>query len=103
VHARTREDACALAATQIARFPNDVPFGLLYLVDDGATEARLAGTANIEPGTAYAPPCIALADRSVWPLDRGADHDTSSIVQLTDGPGGARPAAVSRSASSWLG
>jgi len=94
VHARTREDACALAATQIARFPNDVPFGLLYLVDDGATEARLAGTANIEPGTAYAPPCIALADRSVWPLDRGADHDTSSIVQLTDGPGGARAAVV---------
>ena len=58
--AKTPADACALVAAQTARFPSDVPFALLYLLDEVAGVVRLAGAANIEPGTPEAPASIAL-------------------------------------------
>ncbi len=48
-HARTPQEACARAAEEIARAPNDIPFALLYLLD-GAGTATLVGAANIAPG-----------------------------------------------------
>ncbi len=52
--ARTPAEACAHAAAEIARAPNDVPFALLYLVDDAGV-ATLAGAANVAAGSALAP------------------------------------------------
>ena len=37
-------------------------------MEEGGAWAKLAGAANIEPGTPKAPISIALGDRSVWPL-----------------------------------
>jgi PAS domain S-box-containing protein len=50
----TPAEACAHAAAEIARVPNDVPFALLYL-DDGTGRFALAGAANITPGSRFAP------------------------------------------------
>ncbi len=66
--AKTRADACALIATQIARAPADVPFALFYLLDDAASTATLAGAANIDPNDACAPASIVIGDDSIWPL-----------------------------------
>jgi signal transduction histidine kinase/CheY-like chemotaxis protein len=85
--ARTKEEACATAAAHISRFPNDIPFALLYLVDDDAHVATLAGASNLEPGIPISPASIALDDESVWPL-------RPCVVTLANGPAGARGAAI---------
>jgi len=92
--AKTQADACAHAAAQIARFPGDVPFALLYLLDEGEKGTRLAGLANIEPGSPRAPPSIARGDRSLWPFDERAPDGAPLQVDLVDGPAGARAAVI---------
>jgi signal transduction histidine kinase/DNA-binding response OmpR family regulator len=90
--ARSKEDACATAAAHMVRFPNDLPFALLYLVDDGARGATLAGAANLESGTPVSPVSIAVGDESVWPLT--ASNKSPRIVELANGPAGARGAVI---------
>jgi len=91
--AKTPDEACALAAAQIARAPNDVPFALLYLLDDASSAFRLAGVANIEAGTPRSPASIAVGDSSTWPFDPAAPSPPRSVA-LEDGPGGARGAVI---------
>ncbi|HEX6320675.1 MAG TPA: ATP-binding protein [Burkholderiales bacterium] len=55
--ARTVADACALSAGVLAGNPADIPFGLIYLFEEGG--ARLAGTAGVLPDD----------DPHDWPLD----------------------------------
>ena len=90
--AGSREDACARAATHLARFVNDVPFALLYLLDEDSDAARLAGTANIQPGSAYAPTTIRLGEGGTWPLD-GALAEPR-YVDFPMGPAGSRGGVI---------
>src|SRR5204862_5606495 len=50
--AKTPEEACAAAAETFARHNEDVPFALLYLLNDDRTSAHLAGAAGIATGLA---------------------------------------------------
>ena len=70
------------------------PFRALYLIDEVAKVARLAGLSNIEPGSPRAPASIASGDRSLWPLDERAPDGAPSLVELADGPAGARAAVI---------
>jgi hypothetical protein len=45
--AKTAEEACAIASSTLAQYPEDVPFALLYLLDANRKYARLAGAAGI--------------------------------------------------------
>jgi signal transduction histidine kinase/CheY-like chemotaxis protein len=92
--AKTPGEACALAAAQIARAPNDIPFALLYLIDETSYVARLAGTANIESGTPRAPTSIAPGDHATWPFEASGKAGPPRFVTLEDGPGGARGAVL---------
>ncbi len=94
---RTKEDACAHAAAQIARFPNDVPFALLYLIDEGGHVARLAGAAHIEVGSPRAPASIVFGDHSLWPLDESAIDPAPRLVPSSMGPEALAPPRSSRS------
>jgi hypothetical protein len=58
--AKTAEEACAIAATALARHPKDVPFALLYLIDPIKNCARLAGATGIGPREDLAPELIEL-------------------------------------------
>jgi hypothetical protein len=49
-HAKTAEDACAVAAAALSNHAKDVPFALLYLIDPKRNSARLAGAAGVAPG-----------------------------------------------------
>jgi signal transduction histidine kinase len=77
--AKTAEEACDHIAVALAGHERDVPFALLYLIDDETGVARLAGAAGAAPGQAISPTTIALdADLAsgTWPLAqaaRGAD------------------------------
>ncbi len=92
--ARTAEEACAQAMPRIARFPNDVPFALLYLLDEGAGIARLAGTANLEPGTPRSPVTIAFGDGSVWPFEQALAHASPPFAEVPAGVPGSRGATI---------
>jgi signal transduction histidine kinase/chemotaxis response regulator CheB len=67
--ARAPEQAGEQATAALARFPADVPFALVYLIDQSRREARLAGVAGLEAGAYAAPQIIDLVNGSpVWPL-----------------------------------
>ena len=97
--ARTPEEACAHAAARIAQAPDDVPFALIYLLDDAARVARLAGVANIEAGTSRSPTTIPFGDASTWPFDELEPLHAPRFVELEDLPhaGGAMILPIERS------
>ena len=59
--AHTTEAACAVAATILSRHSRDVPFALLYLLDETGRRAHLAGCAGIERGLPLSPRSIDLS------------------------------------------
>jgi signal transduction histidine kinase len=71
--ARSAEETCALAASTLAAAPADLPFCLLYLLDEAVAgagrRARLAGAAGLAPGGPASPALIDVADAAgPWPL-----------------------------------
>ncbi len=92
--AGTTEEACAHAAAQIARFPDDVPFALLYLIDESARVARLVGASNLDRDTPRSPASIPSGDRSVWPFDEALTHASPRFVELEAGVDGARGVVI---------
>ncbi len=68
-HAKTAEDACAVAAAVLSNHAKDVPFALLYLVDPKGSEVRLAGAAGIARGEAFSPLQMPTdASAAPWPV-----------------------------------
>jgi PAS domain S-box-containing protein len=70
--ARTPEEACASAARVLERNPIDVPFALLYALDDGGRVARRLAHPGLPADHAAAPERIELAAPAAhgWPLAR---------------------------------
>ncbi|MCG6156481.1 ATP-binding protein [Rubinisphaera margarita] len=65
---QSQEDASRFAATALARNPHDLPFVLLYLLDD-QKRARLAGSCGLLPNDAVCPQIIDLEhDQTPWPF-----------------------------------
>jgi signal transduction histidine kinase len=73
--ARTRDAltvrrACELAAGVLAENSADLPFALVYLLNDDGTRAVLAGASGLHTGTAASPLVVDLEEPggSAWPL-----------------------------------
>ena len=64
---RTADDACSIAAEVLCRYPKDLPFSLLYLLDGERNRAHLVGTAGIAIDHAAGPAVIDLAEDSAYP------------------------------------
>ena len=83
--AKTAEEACVMAAATLAQHPKDIPFALLYLLEDDGQRARLAGATGLPTGTPASPLVIELgADTGtggVWPL---ADAVRTEAMQVID-------------------
>lgn len=78
--ARSVEEACQVAARTLEANPLDLPFALIYLIDDAGSMAHLAGAVGLEQGGLASPHRVDLSDAaptSIWPLAR---------VALTDQP-----------------
>ncbi|GID31689.1 SpoIIE family protein phosphatase [Paractinoplanes brasiliensis] len=69
---RTEEQVLAFAAAQLARNPNDLPFTLTYMFDDGVP--RLAGSTGL-------PAEHPLADPTRWPA-AAVSHGEPIVVDL---------------------
>ncbi|WP_438024540.1 sensor histidine kinase [Sorangium sp. So ce233] len=67
------EETCARSVSTLGASSADVPFALLYLIEPGGAEARLAAAEGLAPGGRASPERISLADEgAVWPLSRVA-------------------------------
>jgi signal transduction histidine kinase/FixJ family two-component response regulator len=92
--AKTPAQACALAAAQLAHAPSDVPFALIYLVDEGEGVARRVGASNIDTDSPLAPATMAPGEHAPWPFPSSRTPGQKRFVPLEQGPGGARGAMV---------
>jgi signal transduction histidine kinase/DNA-binding response OmpR family regulator len=62
IERKTAEEACSIAADALARYTKDVPFALLYLIEPGKNQARLACVVGADQGGAFCPSVLELSD-----------------------------------------
>ncbi|WP_433926822.1 ATP-binding protein [Sorangium cellulosum] len=92
--AKSVDDACRVMMETVAQAGRDLPFALLYVVEQDGARASLAASAGLDPGHAAAPAAVSLepAEGAVWPLHRAlreeVDVDLSAPSEL---PAGALP------------
>jgi signal transduction histidine kinase len=68
---RSVESASRASLAALARHAGEIPFALLYLVEEDRSQARLAAAAGLVPGTPASPPLVALessAGTRGWPI-----------------------------------
>lgn len=95
------DDACRTAARILAAHSNDLPFALLYLLDDDGNSAHLAGSAGLEPDRVGSPSTVVIDDCSPWPfrevMKQGQAVDVTDLVaRLGRFPGGPWPDSPQR-------
>jgi signal transduction histidine kinase len=83
--AKTAAEACAVAAECLDRHPEDVPFGLLYLISDDREKARLAGAAGIvrddlESWREIDLGAASSSGKGTWPLAEAAQSERVQVV-----------------------
>ncbi|HET9594225.1 MAG TPA: ATP-binding protein [Anaeromyxobacteraceae bacterium] len=79
--AKSAEEACASAARALSPHGKDLPFALVYLLEEDGRVARLAGAAGVAPGTACSPAVVDLqGDGEGWPLARVAREEEAVVV-----------------------
>jgi signal transduction histidine kinase len=81
--AKTPEAACKTAADILGANPGDIPFSLLYLLDDDAKQARLVAASGFARDDVAGPDKIDLTspvDGSGWPLKRVLDSGSAELV-----------------------
>ncbi|HEX7334068.1 MAG TPA: ATP-binding protein [Pyrinomonadaceae bacterium] len=81
---RSVEDACRTATEILSGNQHDIPFALVYLLDESGKRVRLMGTSGLEPGTMAAPLNVELTDSkdSDWPLY--SVMQSNRAVEITD-------------------
>ncbi len=82
---KTVEQVCQISARTLANNPSDVPFALLYLLDDTCSKARLAGIAGLDALTPASPQEIEIdAEDEIcqsWALSTAIATKESQIVE----------------------
>ncbi|KAB8317044.1 response regulator [Tolypothrix campylonemoides VB511288] len=97
--AQVTQQACRIATETLSQNAADIPFALLYLLDESRRQAHLAGTAGLEPDTPASPGVIDLSAEDKpgsWPLARVARTGQTAQVdnlaaQFGTLPGGPWP------------
>src|SRR5215510_5128868 len=81
--AESEQAVCTAAAEVLASNPHDVPFAMIYRIDEDARTAFLAAAAGIGAGTAASPRRIVLdaGEPRPWPL--GAVARSGHVVTAT--------------------
>jgi signal transduction histidine kinase len=83
VEARTVNEAARLCAEILGRNARDMPFALVYLLDNAGERLRLAGYAGLAPGTEASPVIVEMVNGADagWPLARVAAQGRSETVE----------------------
>jgi signal transduction histidine kinase/DNA-binding response OmpR family regulator len=78
----TIEAACSVVADVLAESALEIPFALLYLLEDDGTTARLAGSAGVTPGASAGPERVDLGGPHVpWSLDDVARSGVAASLE----------------------
>lgn len=81
--ARSVEEACQTTARTLTCNPQDLPFVLLYLLDDDERHAKLVGLTGLDSGGRICPSTIDLND-SRWPFRQVSGAVDSVVVDDLD-------------------
>jgi PAS domain S-box-containing protein len=75
-------ESCGLSAQALLNYQLDLPFALIYLLDDDGAKARLRGSAHLTPGTPASPEVIDLSEGGdcAWPLREVICSATTTTV-----------------------
>src|SRR5262245_41978007 len=80
--AKTVEQACRAAAGTLADNLHDVPFSLIYLLEEDARAARIGGAVNLPAGTKARPSTGSIGSGDdVWGFSRVIETSQSQIVE----------------------
>ena len=81
--ARTVNEAAQFCAETLGHNARDMPFTLVYLLDNAGERLHLAGHAGLAPGTEASPVIVDMTgpDEAGWPLARVATHRRSETVE----------------------
>ncbi|MBD0314185.1 MAG: diguanylate cyclase, partial [Microcoleus sp. T3-bin5] len=102
--AQVAEDACRIAAETLTNNAADIPFALLYLLNEDKTQAHLAGTVGLAPDMPASPMVVDLSAEEklgFWPLARvakigHAEQVDNLVEQFGHLPGGPWPESPSK-------
>jgi signal transduction histidine kinase/CheY-like chemotaxis protein len=89
--ARSWPEACALSMACLRSNPYDLPFALLYVVDQEHRRVELAGTAGIDRGHPAAPKTLALDAEGIWPIDESLRTNRAKMIADLAGSFGSLP------------
>lgn len=78
--AKTPEQACQTAAMTLSENTFDVPFALLYLVEPGGQEARLAASSGFDTSGPANADRISIEDQTPWPLQAVVQRGETVVV-----------------------
>lgn len=97
IKAQTTEEATRLSAEVLRRNDGDVPFALIYLLDEDGEQFELAEAIRVEPGSAAARPRVGLAEEGGWRFGEVARKSSTVLVRCEESgfgtlPGGRWPA-----------
>ena len=104
--APTAVEVCERAASILASDPSDMPFALLYLLDEGGSTLRLAATTDPALDAAIAPAVVDVrTDRNEvrWPLRRALQSNTMTVDDRSTGSLRAFIVPISASQDSSMG
>lgn len=77
------ERACTVVSKTLAEHPEDLPFTLLYLLDEAGQRATLSGLSGVKPGTKASPPIVDLNDpAALWPF--GEVVARGHVIEVND-------------------
>ena len=85
--ARTAEEACAIAAETLSRYARDVPFALLYLIDNPSRQAKLVSATGLADDERLCVPVLNLGQdgEATWPIAGALATETIQIVDNITG------------------
>ncbi|HEX6818552.1 MAG TPA: ATP-binding protein, partial [Ktedonobacterales bacterium] len=92
--AKSAEEACRIAAETLSHHSKDVPFALLYLIDQNGKQARLAASAGLSEGASVGDSVIELEPEGgssgrvaenitprMWPLAEVVREESLHVVE----------------------
>ena len=83
--AKTAAEACARLNESLEMHPKDIPFAMVYLLEDGEQRARLAGISGLNEGTHISPRIIefgqGVGEEPLWPLAAALQTEQLQIVE----------------------
>ena len=80
--AESVDEVYALSSRALACDPRDMPFAMIYGLEEDGKRARLRGQCGIEPGHAAAPETIVLESGAAWPISDVVRGGRRSLTRL---------------------